>query len=63
MPLAHSGGEGRKLRKREGMCGGIHTTFLLCFEEERNKLQTLSCEGILDVARYAYRAITLVRQG
>ena len=54
--LTHSGGgDGRKKRKREGMCGGTHTTFLLCFGEERNKAQTLSCEGTLDVAGYAYR--------
>ena len=31
-----------------------HTTFLLCFGEERNKVQTLSCEGILDVAGYGW---------
>ena len=28
---------------------------MLCFGEERNKAQTLSCEGTLDVAGYAYR--------
>ena len=40
---AHSGGEERDKRKREGMCGGTHTTFLLCFGEEGNKVVTLSC--------------------
>ena len=48
----HSGGEGREKRKSEGMCGGTHTTFLVCFGEERNKVLTLSCEGIPDVEGY-----------
>ena len=46
----HSGGEGREKRKTKGMCGGIHTTFLLRLGEERNKALTLNCEAILDVA-------------
>ena len=52
----HSGGEGREKRKTEGMCGGIHTPFHLCLGEERNKVLTLYCEAILDVAGYANRA-------
>ena len=35
------------------MCCGTHTTFLQCFVEERNKVLTLSCEGIIDVEGYA----------
>ena len=34
------------------MCGGVHTTFLLCLGEERNKVLTLYCEATLDVAGY-----------
>ena len=45
--------KGGKKRKREGMCGGTHTTFLLCFGGERNKALTLTCAGNLDVKAYA----------
>ena len=44
--------KGGEKRKKEGMCGGTHSTFLFCFGEERNKVLTLSCEGILDVEGY-----------
>ena len=45
-------GKGGEKRKTEGMCGGTHTTFLLCLGEERNKALTIFCEAILDVAGY-----------
>ena len=56
----HSGGEGREKRKSEGMCGGTHTTFLLCSGEELNKVLTLSSEGILDVGGYARKCKTII---
>ena len=34
--------KGGEKRKKEGMCGGTHTTFLFCFREERNRVLTLS---------------------
>ena len=37
----HSGGEERGKKRREGMCGGTHTTFLPWFVEARNKDLTL----------------------
>ena len=41
--------KGGEKRKRKEMCGGTHKTFPLWFSEERNKVLTLSLEGILDV--------------
>ena len=34
--------KGGEKRKKEGMCGSTHTTFLPCFGEQRNKVLTLS---------------------
>ena len=47
----NNGGGGAEKRKREGMCGGTHTTFLRCFREDRNNGLTLSYEGILAMER------------
>ena len=46
-------GEGREKREGKSLCGGNHITSLLYLREERKKVLTHSCKGILHVHRYA----------
>ena len=39
--LTHCSGEGRKKRKREGMCGGTHTTSVFCLERRQKSSDSL----------------------
>ena len=46
-------GEGREKREGKSLCGGNHITSLLYLREERKKVLTHSCKGILHLHRYA----------
>ena len=48
----HCSGEGREKRERKSLCGGNHITSLLCVGEERKKVLTHFCKGILHLHRY-----------
>ena len=51
--LTHCSGEGRKKRKREGMCGGTHTTSMFCLErKEKSYDSLLRVTLILDAVGY-----------
>ena len=45
-------GEGREKREGKSLCGGNHITSLLYLREERKKVLTHSCKGILHLHRY-----------
>ena len=49
-------GEGREKREGKSLCGGNHITSLLYLREERKKVLTHSCKGILHLHRYVYNA-------
>ena len=44
-------GEGREKREGKSLCGGNHITSLLYLREERKKVLTHSCKGILHLHR------------
>ena len=49
-------GEGREKREGKSLCGGNHITSLLYLREERKKVLTHSCKGILHLHTYACSA-------
>ena len=53
-------GEGREKREGKSLCGGNHITSLLYLREERKKVLTHSCKGILHPHRYALSSIKVI---